>query len=252
MIEDGEILEDREESYFVSMTDLMIGMVFIFVIILMSFALSLKEAERSNRQTVEQVANVDVARGDMLERLRLYLIERGVAVEVAWEHGVLRLPEEVLFGSGRAELSPEGLSNLAALANGLRAVLPCYAGLAWQPETCGQTYGGRLEAVLIEGHTDSDPVSPAAWFRSNLGLSAFRAINTLDRIITVEPVLAQLANDRGEPIFGVGGYGETRRRVTEERTDADKRANRRIDLRFLMATPRPQELERVERQIAPR
>ncbi|MDX2103788.1 MAG: hypothetical protein EAZ99_08845 [Alphaproteobacteria bacterium] len=251
MSDSTDILEDREESYFVSMTDLMVGMVFIFVIILMSFALSLKEAERSNRQTVEQVANVDVARGDMLERLRQYLAERGVSVEVVWEHGVLRLPEDVLFASGRAELSPEGLTNLAALANGLRAVLPCYAGAAWQPETCGETYGGRLEAVLIEGHTDSDPVSPAAWFRSNLGLSAFRAINTLDRIVQVEPVLSQLANDRGEPLFGVGGYGESRRRVMDERTDADKRLNRRIDLRFLMATPRPPELERVERELRP-
>ena len=37
---------DEEESYFISMTDLMVGLLFIFIIMLMVFALQYREAER--------------------------------------------------------------------------------------------------------------------------------------------------------------------------------------------------------------
>jgi hypothetical protein len=37
---------EEDESYFISMTDLMVGLLFIFIIMLMVFALQYREAER--------------------------------------------------------------------------------------------------------------------------------------------------------------------------------------------------------------
>lgn len=243
-------MEEQDESYFVSMTDLMVGMLFIFVIMLMAFVLNLRQAEQANDTAVDAVANAQTTRGQIIDQIRAALRERGVAVDVDWEHGVLHLPEEILFASGSADLSPQGVINLGVLASVLRNVLPCFstAPQGIPALGCNPILAGRLEAILIEGHTDSDPVSPSAWYRSNLGLSAFRAINTYDRIASADPAMAGFRNDRGEALFGVSGYGERRRRQLEERTDADKRLNRRIDLRFLMATPRPAELAEVERR----
>lgn len=242
--------EETDESYFVSMTDLMVGMLFIFVIMLMSFVLNLRQAQEASTETVESLSNTQATRGHILEQLQHYLRERGIAVEVELEHGVLRLPEEILFASGSADVSPQGATNLALLAEALTFVLPCFStppGLL-PPAGCKAGLGGRLEAILIEGHTDGDPVHSGAWYRSNLGLSAFRSISTFDRLITSQPSLNGFLNDRGEMLFGVSGYGERRRRQVVERTDADKRLNRRIDLRFLMAMPRPEDLAALEKQ----
>ena len=55
------------------------------------------------------------------------------------------------------------------------------------------------------------------------------------------PALAQITNARlrptnPEPLFGVSGYGPTRP-VAPETSEANKRLNRRIDIRFNMVTP---------------
>ena len=53
------------------------------------------------------------------------------------------------------------------------------------------------------------------------------------------PQLRRLFNSRGEQLIGVSGYGENRPlpNILQE-DEIGKRKNRRIDLRFLMATPR--------------
>jgi len=55
---------EEEESYFISMTDLMVGLLFIFIIMLMVFALQYREAERKNleaeqvvKKTTERLGN---------------------------------------------------------------------------------------------------------------------------------------------------------------------------------------------------
>lgn len=245
----GASEHDQEESYFVSMTDLMVGMLFIFIIMLMAFVLDLRQAEVAKQEAVQSLNDADSTRSHMLDAIRTYLKDKGVQVDIDREHGIMHLPEEILFGSGKAELTPEGQVNIGILAGAMRAVLPCYAGQPAAPDQppCPAA-PDRLEAILIEGHTDSDPVDPRAWFRSNLGLSSFRAINTFERLMQAEPTLALLKNPSDAALFGVSGYGDQRLRVVE-RTDADKRLNRRIDLRFLMATPRPDQLDGIEAAV---
>lgn len=50
------------------------------------------------------------------------------------------------------------------------------------------------------------------------------------------PKLATLLNDRSEQIFSVSGYADTRP-IADNATDAGRRDNRRIDMRFSMTPP---------------
>jgi hypothetical protein len=56
------------------------------------------------------------------------------------------------------------------------------------------------------------------------------------------PGLAKLANDRGERLIGVSGYGATRP-VDDSKSAAAMQRNRRIELRFIMARAETPQLD---------
>ena len=99
--------EEIEESYFVSMTDIMVGLLFIFVIMLMAFGLMLKDAEDSTKEThaelkkaqtemkevvsttkqeIEEVQKIDSVRARMLRTIETRLQQVGVYVTVQEEN----------------------------------------------------------------------------------------------------------------------------------------------------------------------
>ena len=104
-----------------------------------------------------------------------------------------------------------------------------------------------MEAVFVEGHTDDIPISTSR-HRSNWDLSADRAINTYNSLIKAEENLDYLESEPGKKLFGVSGYAEYRP-VKSNRTPAGKKANRRIDLRFLIASPTLEEIKRLQEKI---
>lgn len=246
----GAHLVEEEESYFVSMTDMMVGIIFIFIILLMTFALSFREAEDVRQEKVAQLENVELAKREILTDIKKSLEEAGIKVEIDLENGILHLPEEILFPSGSANLNARGRESLAYLAAALHTVVPCYASNIELREAVGCT--GRtpamLDAIFVEGHTDNIPVGQVNQFQDNWELSAQRAIETYKVLIGIEPILDKLMNDKPQKLFSVSGYGEFRPRADNE-TEVGKQANRRIDLRFLMKTPRSEDLEMIEDQI---
>lgn len=248
----------EEESYFVSMTDLMVGLLFIFIIMLMAFALNLRTSETEARATTETLLAANETRARMLREIEQALRKEGVEVWIDEENGVLRLPEELLFDRREFQLQPKGRERVQRLAHVLSRMLPCYAH---DPDgvptsVCPPSKGGRLHAVLIEGHTDDVPiVKPlTSGIRSNWELSAARAIQVYNELTQAAPILARLENDaylvdgHGEKLFGVSGYAEYRPVDPSETEDA-RAHNRRIDLRFLMATPRTGELEKIREKL---
>lgn len=90
-----------EENYFVSMTDLMVGLVFIFIILLMYFALQFQEV-------TEELTGANKTRTEILEQLQETLKARGVEVIIDRDNGILRLPDSILFDSGQSQLKVEG------------------------------------------------------------------------------------------------------------------------------------------------
>lgn len=277
---EGEVGED--ESYLVSVSDLMVGLLFLFIIILMAFALNFRTAEDAAQETLaeltverdaltrerdlleanraalaldrdrllaerDRLAGItgtllerDTERAELLTRIKAVLSARGLEVEVDLENGILRLPESLLFPSNEAELSTGGQEALAALAEVLAQLLPCYAAAATAPADCPTGTADVLETVLIEGHTDDRPIRSGP-FADNWALSAARARSTYRALIAAEPALDRLTNAAGAALLGVSGY-EARRPVLAEATDEARRVNRRIDLRFLARGPNAEAL----------
>jgi chemotaxis protein MotB len=228
---------EQDESYFVSMTDLMVGMLFVFIILLMAFALNLKDQEERLRQT-------DEVRVQILERIARTLQQQGVNVTIDTKSGVLRLPEEILFATGEHTLQPKGLVAVDKLRRVLGEILPCFAGPVRRDaiHRCAGAKYGRLDSVFIEGHTDSQPVSGLQ--NGNWTLSYQRAQTVYDALTSKDKELRELSNDRVGPngdrqsLFGVSGYADQRPVASNSNAEGMKQ-NRRIDLRFIMAMPDP-------------
>ena len=224
----------EQENYFVSMTDMMVGLVFIFIILLMYFAVQFK-------QTTEQLTSADETRRHILEQVETYLKAKGVPVEIDRANGLLRLPDAILFDSAQSEPKPGGKVALGHLADALMQVLPCYSDGVARPTACPPSTH-KVESIFIEGHTDSDNLAATARLHDNWDLSVIRATNTFRELINRRPALSQLCEKQPDsgacaPILSVSGYGPGRPIDLGVAPDA-KAKNRRIDIRILMVSPR--------------
>ena len=260
----------EDDSYLASVSDLMVGLLFLFIIILMAFALNFRSAEDAAEATLDELLTErdrlaiaqealagdrdrllaerdrlaqitdrllarDAERAELLTRIKAMLASRGLEVEVDLENGILRLPESLLFASNEAALSETGEQAIVVLAGVLDGILPCYVHAANERD-CPRGALDVLEAVLIEGHTDDRPIRGGP-FRDNWELSAARARNTYLALIGAAPGLDALKNGSGgEALLGLSGYA-ARRPVIAADTDEARRVNRRIDLRFLARGP---------------
>jgi hypothetical protein len=112
--------EEEEESYFVSMADMMVGLLFIFIILLLYFALQF-------RQTTDTLTSAGQTRREILETLKERLDKRlkpyNLTVRIDAETGVLSLPNSILFDTGQFALKPEGRQAVDIVADELAAVL---------------------------------------------------------------------------------------------------------------------------------
>ena len=221
---------EGEESYFVSMTDMMVGLVFVLIVMLVYFAMQF-------HRTTQALVDTKLRRTELLQKMQGQLRGQGLDVGIDPDAGVLRLPEAVLFAKGSSDVSPAGQAALTKVGAVLQADLPCFTQAGAIPAGCPQTKAG-IESVFIEGHSDADAMVGG---RDNWNLSTDRAVNTYRSLISSTPGLQQVRNARlrasdPQPVLGVSGYGPSRP-VVAETSEANKALNRRIDIRFLMATP---------------
>src|SRR3546814_8439471 len=95
--------------------------------------------------------------------------DRGRQVEIDTKTGVLRLPDDVLFDKGQWELTERGQAAISKVASAMVEVLPCYTA----SDLCeGERSPHLIDAVFVEGHTDSDVMSGGM---NNYGLYIGRA-----------------------------------------------------------------------------
>lgn len=246
--------EEEEESYFISMSDMMVGLLFIFIILLLYFALQF-------RQTTETLTGAAETRREILEQLKERLDRRfrpyNLTVRIDPETGVLSMPESILFAPARFELSPQGQEAVGIVADELANVLPCYTDIAPAGPKCeNRPARHKIDALFVEGHTDADPLFGSGAVQDNLDLSALRATHTFRALINAQPGLEKLVNTSGPrpvPILGVSGYGPHRPDPNASGDpDEVKKRNRRIDLRFLMITPQSSDTDALRQRMLPR
>lgn len=206
--------EGEENPFLISISDLMAGLLTIFMLALTYYVLSL------GQQSAKLTENED-KRTEILEVLKKELQNAGITVRV--DKDVLHLPEGILFDAGKAEIKEEGWQSIRVLAPVLSKVLQ-------DPK-----YKDAVETVFIEGHTDNMPINTPS-FPSNWELSTQRAINTWQAMQKISPELGSLTNKNGQPLFSCSGYADTRPIASNDSEEGRSR-NRRIDLRFTMVPP---------------
>jgi len=249
---------DEGENYFISMTDMMVGLLFVFIIMLMTFALSYRQREDVSQGDIEKLRKaVEVVdrkiedfkevyqtRARFLEDMERRLQKAGVPVQVDLTSGVLRLGEGILFKPEDPNLIPEGRLNIQKLGVVLAEVLPCYLGPnVYRAATCSPIREVTLESVFLEGHADSSGNVQRNW-----DLSVNRAISTYRELDRHPSKVTSLINPAGEHLFSVSGYGSFRPVETND-TPLGRAANRRIDLRFNMQVDQRRALEEIRAEL---
>lgn len=265
---------EEEENYFISMTDMMVGVLFIFIIMLMVFALNFREQTDSQADETaqlqaaasalsqeasriaerlealqakvrEEVGSLEAeqrVRNVLLDDIQSELESKGLTVEVDERNGVLRLTEDsVRFQQNQSSLDARAQTNVRRIAEALESVLPRYTSCASNAGApgCGETGSPTVETVFIEGHTDETGTDDRNW-----QLSTERAVATYRLIDAAVPSLAWLLNRDGKQIVSVSGYASTRPISDIQSADGYEK-NRRIDLRFVMETDQRGRLEEI-------
>ena len=256
--------DSEHDSYFVSMTDIMVGLLFIFLMLVAYFVIQVQLDHKKPDPIKEYAENAIDQRDLILVGIKQYFEEQGFfEVVIDQASGVLRFPDGVLFGSGQYRFYPgtKMSDTVNTLADALAAVLPCSVldsqGRRYLPESeCAEgstpypnPNDAFIEAIYIEGHTDSVPIRSRGLpgdtnLNTNLKLSTRRAANTYEEIMRQRPVngrffgpVSATKSKRFQAVIAVSGYGSQRPIKTNE-TPQGRTANRRIDLRILMYQPR--------------
>ncbi len=225
-------------NYLATVSDLMAGIVFLFIITLIIFAKQMSERNQEIRQASE-------TRQQFLEQLKYRLVKHNIDVQVILGEGVLRFPSDVRgdllttgirFRIGDEKPTKESIKVIPIIARELSELTPCFTA-NWTPNCPDKKPNSFVGTILIEGHTDNLPVklnSQHIRYRNNMELSSLRAnsifLNLRQDKETGEQLM-KLTNSNGERILGVSGYGEFRP-ISEKDSE-----NRRIDLRVLMEIP---------------
>lgn len=215
-----KLIPAPNDAFAVSISDLMAGLLSIFILALTYFMLNL------NQVTQQYTGNTE-KRNQILQNVQTKMNEQGVKVTIDVKQGVLRIPESILFAQGDADVKIEGQQAVSVLSQVLYEVLR------------EEDYRNSVETIFIEGHTDNVPIENDR-FQSNWELSTQRAINTWNLMRTDEPNLNTLINPNGDPLFSCSGYADTRPITDDaydESSEAGRQANRRIDIRFAMMPP---------------
>lgn len=230
--------------YYISISDLMTSLLFIFILILSYVMLSFvkKEDELSNEiKKIEQ--NIEY-RGELLQNLQEELLGKNISVEIDKENGNMRLKSDLLFQSGSATISDEGKRQIGEIAQLLMIKM------------VEEKYKMAIDTIFIEGHTDTIPIRVSNKCRSqwsNKELSAQRAINTyIHMLLTTNNDINTLKNKKEKHLLSYSGYADTRQLcdesqlqniATQEEIKECRSKNRRIEFYFTVNTPDTKEMK---------
>jgi flagellar motor protein MotB len=220
---------DEENPYWMSFSDLMSGLLIIFILAAVALIIELTQKTDNIDKTIKELVQAEKVRRNIIIDIQEELAKQNIRVEIVDNDTIIRIPESTLsFESAQNKLPDDEV-----VQQSVRAI-----GLALHSAIQTNERFKYLDTVFIEGHTDSERI----WYKGkgNWGLSADRAIsiwNVWQEETGLSPKLDDFKNGYGKNLFSVSGYAATRRVDEVEETDEQKAKNRRIDLRFTVKKP---------------
>ena len=252
--------EGSGSDYFASMTDMMIGILFIFVIMIAFFAFQINTSDSVPRAVHDPVVEENerlkklIAKLQQPNPLEVYLNKgRGVRDQIvastikklqakgidarSVRQGVITISGKGLFGSGRSDLeSVSGAKDKVSLiAQTLESQIVCFA-VSDEYEVAYDTCNPArifVEAVFIEGHTDNDPFSSGGQIANNWDLSTKRATAIVQILSENEAI-----NPESLTAAGRGEFAP----IASNETVEGKAKNRRIEV---VLTPKLDEISKL-------
>ncbi len=257
----------EDGHYYISISDLMTSLLFIFILILTYVMLSfvkkedvltveiskaeqqvieLKKKENILSENIKKIEQNVEYRGELLQNLQDELLKKDIKVEIDKENGNIRLKSDLLFEVGSADISDLGKEQIGEIAK-----------LLMQKMT-DEKYIMSIDTIFIEGHTDSVPIVGSRIYLSNKELSAQRAINTYsEMLIATDNGISKLKNKKGKHLLSYSGYASTRQlcnedevankdEASEDELKSCRGKNRRIEFYFTVNTP---DIEKIKEEI---
>ena len=237
---------EAEQSYLASAADLMIGLLFVFIIMVAFLALQ-KQAEQekiAHEKVAAQIASNKGKpnqvgadpRGAVTRAIGTEIEQSLHSIQISVESGVITLPEDLLFDLGSSELKSTAIERLSETSKKLSIVLKCFVANQRLGLNCPQNpLGHEIDTIFIEGHTDSRPMNRDG---GNTKLSLDRAISVSNALMQGSG-LSEYKNNQGHPIFSYSAYADKRPLIKNDPSDG---RNRRVDLRIVL-TYRPTSIE---------
>lgn len=239
--------EHPEESYWISFSDLMTALLFVFILAVMALMLQLTEQgktlEAQQTQFSEQISTLqtaEIVRAEMLIEIQEELAAAGIEIHVTENQSVLSIPSALLGFEAASYEIDESYENVSlAIGQAISKAVQKDDRLA------------HLDTIFVEGHTDN--VRHAGLEGTgNWGLSAFRAIalwSLWDEKLSADSRMDTMRNADEQPLFSVSGYGETRPVTEVQESEHELAANRRIDIRFTITRPTSDDLIDIEKSL---
>ena len=216
----GQGNESADEGhYWISISDLMTSLLFIFIIILAYTIFTFSEKSAVFEESFYN-------RGELLHQIQTTLKSKNIDVDIDQKNGNMRIKADTFFAVGSADLSVDGQTKMAEIARVIQEKFQSDA-----------KFKNAIDTVFIEGHTDNVPVNLNFGGRrwTNMELSAQRAINTY---LTMDSAtgIGQMKNRDGKFLFSYSGYSDLRP-IADNASEAERSQNRRIEFFFALTSP---------------
>lgn len=150
--------DENESSEWMSVSDLMAGLLMIFALLVVATLFQLKQTQEENKNK----------RIVIIQSLQQQFNEKGINAQVNPETGDITLLDSILFDVNQSELTGEGIKFLESF-------VPVYGETLFRDSSISN----EITRIIIEGHTSSDGTS-----EHNMWLSLRRAnsvFNFIDR-----------------------------------------------------------------------
>ncbi len=211
-------------GFFVPMVDMLAGVIFILIIMLVSVALLARDdytkIETAQKEVSQIEKELEAARAAeatylyprrqasealraVLRRIGDDLAAGGIASSVEKGPDRLRLGSAVVFDGG-ASLSPAGTRIASTLSKALARSLPCLTDLRPMPE-CADVPDARAARIAITVHS---PAREGAALDAQ-ALTDVQSVNLFAALGDHNPALAVLRNPAGQKLLGYAGLGDS-------------------------------------------
>ena len=233
-----EFRVDEENPYWITFSDLMSALLVIFILASVALIIDLADKSENIDKNIKELKNAEQARKDILHDIKDELAKQDIIVIIDINKSILRIPQTTLTFSPGSDLIPKSKEHrMSIIKIGIAIHRSINKQFDQSDNGVKKIRSEYLDTVFIEGHTDSRRFGR---YKGNWGLSTFRAISLWefwDEMLSVSPSFNEMVNSDGRKLFSVSGYASSRRIQLVEETEEQRKANRRIDIRFTIKRP---------------